>query len=1085
MSSWSSDIKKLCFFDEKKYKDILNINTLKKEEEDHNNNNIIDNENKETNDNIIKNSQKIDDININNIFISGPREIHAIYGLIFINGKLIHEKNGKMIRENLIMKIVDNKIIDLYRIFNGVYYSFEIKVFKHRPYFIVIGGNFNEYNIDDKIELFMTTSIKIYDATNFIVKKTEKYPPANILNSKEEPYPKLLIKNIKLMKRIEDGKIMCEVDELLMKGYESFQNINSFAINSEFSHVAISLDKGDIILIYAYPNLIECDNKAITMMYLPKINDRDKGHITNLFFTEINKFNTVKRILYASTSKIIYYYEWKYNNKSYTIEEKDIKLGILNPNGPGGYSGCIDIKDRYLLLGSANDDVICEYENLEISKTWFFVGKKANVYYFKDYIVFVVVGENISSLQIYDKKNALFIYYKEVKKKIIGLCCDYNNIYVIFEKSPTNKYIMRLTEKSLKEKIQIFFKKNLFDIAIMYAENYSLDSLTLSNISKIFAEYDYNNENYYSSIQKYIKTIGYYEPNYVIQKFNNYKKIEYLIIYLEKLLEYFETKMKINDDYTNYSKLLFCCYIFENNIQNFKKYINKKSTFLNNELLEYIIKICLDINEKEFALNFFKEKKLYIYYIELLLYINEKEEALDFIRDLLKEGKPMIDNKNKEKDQFSHYKMSEMKSNLSKNNAKKINKIPHEEMLKIFNKFAIYFLNEDNNDKNIINKGSVAFAFFEIVLIFIYKNVGEIKENDLNIVIHNFLFFDKYFIMIFDKLFNYPLIFDEKIIHRRIELYLAEINNGENEIKKDKITENIIDLLSNQKYKNKYDIQYLTFLFKYYNFKEGLEFLTKQTNFFNDIILLFFNKKEYKQILSFFKNNDIKDKLIWTITLQLFLQELKTSTSINNETEQFQLKIYFKEFLLEMVDNNIFTPIEILESINQINNEISINFIKDFCLYIIDKENKNLINNLVKSKEYEAGIHDIDEEITNIEDKPVSLILRKCDECREGIECPLVFFKCGHYFHDICLHFYYQDFRRAHCPKCVTFRNQIITKNKQSEKIYNALNNEERLEQELKKYENHIDFINVLYSKGLFKFNKDKKRSKSCYSIRK
>jgi len=48
---------------------------------------------------------------------------------LFINGKLIHEKDGKMIRENLIMKILDNKIIDLYRIFNGVYYSFELKSF--------------------------------------------------------------------------------------------------------------------------------------------------------------------------------------------------------------------------------------------------------------------------------------------------------------------------------------------------------------------------------------------------------------------------------------------------------------------------------------------------------------------------------------------------------------------------------------------------------------------------------------------------------------------------------------------------------------------------------------------------------------------------------------------------------------------------------------------------------------------------------------------------------------------------------------------------------------------------------------------
>ena len=364
MLSWSSDIKRFGFFDEKKYKDIDNIQNIYEEEDDE------DTDKKK--DNIIKNKHNIDTININNISISGPREIHAINGLLFINGKLIHDKDGKMIRENLIMKILDNKIIDLYRIFNGVYYSFEIKIFNQKPYFIIIGGNFNEFMIDGKLELFMITSIKIYDATSFIYNKKEKYPPENLANSKEEPYPKLLIKNIKLIKRLSDEKIMCEMDELSMEGYESFQNINSFAINSEFTHAAISLDKGDIILIYAYPNLIECNNNAIKMMFLPKINIRDKGHVTNLFFTEINIFNNIKKILYASTSKIIYYYEWKTKTKFFSNEEKNIRLKILNPGGPGGYSGCIDVKDKYLLMGSANDDFICEFDNLEISKTWFF-----------------------------------------------------------------------------------------------------------------------------------------------------------------------------------------------------------------------------------------------------------------------------------------------------------------------------------------------------------------------------------------------------------------------------------------------------------------------------------------------------------------------------------------------------------------------------------------------------------------------------------------------------------------------------------------------------------------------------------------
>ncbi len=115
-------------------------------------------------------------ISINNVSVSGMRQMHAIDGLVFINGKAIHKKEGKNIRESLILKILDNKIIDEYRVYNGVYYDFSIKIYEEKPYFVIVGGNFNEYIIDGQKELFMTTFIKIYNATKFIKNKTGRMP---------------------------------------------------------------------------------------------------------------------------------------------------------------------------------------------------------------------------------------------------------------------------------------------------------------------------------------------------------------------------------------------------------------------------------------------------------------------------------------------------------------------------------------------------------------------------------------------------------------------------------------------------------------------------------------------------------------------------------------------------------------------------------------------------------------------------------------------------------------------------------------------------------------------------------------------
>ena len=139
MVNLSSEIPKFTFFDEDIYTNSLNLENEEK------NINVL-------NKNNIKNKKEDNTININNIFVSGPREIYSINSMLYINGKLIHEKDGKMIRENLIMKIYENQILDLYRVFNGVYYGFRYQIFKDKPLFIIIGGDFDEYMINNNKE---------------------------------------------------------------------------------------------------------------------------------------------------------------------------------------------------------------------------------------------------------------------------------------------------------------------------------------------------------------------------------------------------------------------------------------------------------------------------------------------------------------------------------------------------------------------------------------------------------------------------------------------------------------------------------------------------------------------------------------------------------------------------------------------------------------------------------------------------------------------------------------------------------------------------------------------------------------------
>ena len=518
------------------------------------------NNNKDANKESVESNQKKLNIDINNIMISGLRQMYAIDGLVFINGKAIHEKDGKKIRENLIMKILDNKIIDVYRIYNGVYFDFCLKSFNRKPYFIVVGSDFKEFKSN---HFFMVTSIKIYDATTFISKDEAQSIEGS--PGESELYPEFLKNNIQLLKRKNDGKIVCNYDiknfEDSIEEYESIQNINSFTINDNFTHAAVSIDREGIILICGYPNLLDKDIKIIELQQI--ILDDKLANVTNLEFADLNINNENKKVLYATTGKSIYYYIWNNEIDKNSKSEEKILLRPLNEDGVGASIGCIAVKGQYLLIGSSNDDFIGEYKNLEFGKTWFFEGKKAIVNYFNDYILFVIYGDSETSLQIYDRKNQFFVYYIVDKKKIVSICYDEKYLYIFYEESINKKYIVKLREKNVKEKFETFFSKKFYDDAAQYAKNLGFDNKRLTEISRQHAEYEYNKGNYDKAIDEYIKTIHFYEPSIVIRKFLEKSKLVYLIKYLEAIVFDKDFKNRDIEEHNNYTILLFNCYIMQ------------------------------------------------------------------------------------------------------------------------------------------------------------------------------------------------------------------------------------------------------------------------------------------------------------------------------------------------------------------------------------------------------------------------------------------------------------------------------------------------------------------------------------------
>ena len=362
-----SNMKKYQFFEESQDKNVQNINNT--------------------------NSNKALSLTLNDISPSGINQMQAIEDIIFICGKAIYKIKSQIIRESLILKIINNTIYDQYRMFNGLYYDFKIKFFKDKYYFMILGGELIRYLKDKKEEMLMVTTIKIYDATNFIEPKYDKYIVEE--NLENEGYSKSLIKKLQILKKINENEFIIGLnseDKSQYSNYESFQNVISFTINSNFTHIAISSIKGDIILISGFPDLIQCDKNKIRMEFLPKIIPKNREiFISNIEFASFSNKKKVNKIyLYASTSSSVYYYSWNEEiNNSKNNEYLNIKLKALIEDGKGAYNSCLSSKDNFLLMALANGNYILEYKNLTLENSWYFEGNKIFISYFKEYILLI------------------------------------------------------------------------------------------------------------------------------------------------------------------------------------------------------------------------------------------------------------------------------------------------------------------------------------------------------------------------------------------------------------------------------------------------------------------------------------------------------------------------------------------------------------------------------------------------------------------------------------------------------------------------------------------------------------------------
>ncbi|EGR26999.1 vacuolar sorting protein, putative [Ichthyophthirius multifiliis] len=651
---------------------------------------------------------------------------------------------------------------------------------------------------------------------------------------------------------------------------------------------------------------------------------------------------------------------------------------------------------------------------------------------FKDnFLILLSFSNQDFFLTIFDILNG-FIAYKQNFKSVQSIIPSQNCIHIMHMTSKGEKKITKLTEIENTYKIQYFFNRFLYDIAYKFVKNQSQDQNLLAEICRLHADNIYQKGDYQLAIQKYIETIGFIEPSYVVRKFLDVSQIEYLIKYLEALHQ-----KKKNDKH--YTALLLNCYVKQ-------KLIDKLDTFLkqnqyDSELfdIDLAIKVCRESKNNDLALTLADQNNLSEQYLDILMEsLNENNtlKAIDYIRS-------KVDLQEKTKFLLTF--------------GQKMMKLCPEKTLELIQNMVLlsaigsqqYLLQEDLQNNIPLNDLSVLeyFGLEEKS----YQEIPLVTFRQADEFFHVFLgtkdqYLENYLEFLTSKV---EKLQNEKVIfHKLFEFYLEKNNQSEEYVNK------ILMILKNNKNDKKYDQNYLLVLFKMKKFAPGIIFLYQIMGLKEDLLNFYINNNEGDKIIEMCKK-EINEPNLWIQALKYFTQD----EIFKNKQDEVEIKL--KEILENIANQSSLSPLLVL-SILQDSKNVQFGTIKSYFKkkleedYKIIQKDQEIINKNIKEVQKQK------QEYEQIKTQARIVTNKKCSECDTELNNPKIHFMCGHSFHLGCLR---SDTQQKGCDKCsLEFKNVIERKEQfnQQSKDHKAFY--ENLTQQNNKFEVIAGFL----GKGLF-----------------
>ena len=628
---------------------------------------------------------------------------------------------------------------------------------------------------------------------------------------------------------------------------------------------------------------------------------------------------------------------------------------------------------------------------------------------------------NTSTISLLDTDLKFVAHTQSLTSQVKSIFSEWGDFFVLTQDGK----LFRYHEKSLQQKLELFYQRDLYVLAINFAQKAGADAAQRNVILRKYGDYLHRKGDYDTAMQQYLKAIDSTEPSQVIRKFLDSQRINNLIEYLEELHDH----DKATVDHTT---LLLNCYAKLKDTQKLETFIESGTNFD----LETAISMCRQGGYYDQAVFLAKKNEEHELVIDVLIEnLKKYEEALDYLwhlnadlayPSLMKYARVLLEHCPEDTTQIfidyynGSYRPKEDKSTSEEavsdpvSNRATFLSLPFTQGLATApspstpgqtpmpESDAAMVRELHTRQEYAIPRPRTAFsAFVDHPDNFVEFLEACLKKSDLDSE---------------DRIDLYTTLFEiclENASSRKGEEKTIWQSRAKKLIEgKDVSGHPACEIRSNQM-QTPIDISNVLLLSHLSNFHDGTTMVKEKQGLRFDIFRSYTSANDTAGVIKALRKYGPEEPQLYPAALAYFTSTPEVLEEASTELDAILKKIN---------DEGLMAPLQVIQTLST-NDVATMGLVKKYLSITIDKEKKDISSNRRLTDGYRTETSSKRREMDDLENKPAVFQTRRCAACGRSLELPTVHFLCKHSFHQSCLN--EVDGQAQECPTCAPTNNNI------------------------------------------------------------